>query len=141
MDKATLIKHLNDDLANEFAAIIQYSTYAAKVTGPYRPQLVQFFSAELPDEQAHAQFLANKIVTLGGEPVTVAAPVKAASTTREMLEAVLEAESRAIAGYTQRASEADALGDIGLRVQLENMILDETTHRDETARILANWSL
>ncbi len=43
MDKATLIKHLNEDLANEFSAIIQYTAYAAKATGPYRPQLAQFF--------------------------------------------------------------------------------------------------
>lgn len=31
-----LITRLNDDLAGEFGAIIQYLTYAAKVTGPYR---------------------------------------------------------------------------------------------------------
>lgn len=39
MDKRTLIENLNNDLAGELSAIIQYITYAAKVTGPYRPQL------------------------------------------------------------------------------------------------------
>ena len=67
MDKKKLIKRLNEDLAGEFGAIIQYITYAAKATGPYRPQLAQFFLAEVADEQAHAQFLANKIVALGGD--------------------------------------------------------------------------
>jgi ferritin len=70
-----LIAKLNEDLAGEFGAIIQYLTYAAKVTGPYRPQLAQFFLAEVADEQLHAQFLANKIVALGGEPTTVPRPV------------------------------------------------------------------
>ena len=70
MDAKTLIENLNKDLADELAAVIQYTTYAAKVTGPYRPQLVQFFLAEVPDEQLHAQFLANKVVALGGEPTT-----------------------------------------------------------------------
>ncbi|MCA9962446.1 MAG: ferritin-like domain-containing protein, partial [Anaerolineales bacterium] len=68
VDKQTLINNLNEDLAGELSAIIQYITYAAKATGPYRPQLTQFFLAEVADEQLHAQFLANKIVALGGEP-------------------------------------------------------------------------
>ena len=66
MDKQTLIDHLNQDLAGELSAIIQYITYAAKATGPYRPQLAAFFLEEVADEQLHAQFLANKIVALGG---------------------------------------------------------------------------
>jgi bacterioferritin (cytochrome b1) len=95
MNKQTMIEHLNDDLAGELSAIIQYLTYAAKATGPYRPQLAQFFLTEVADEQLHAQFLANKIVALGGEPVTIARPVTVAKTNREMLEAVLTAERRA----------------------------------------------
>ena len=141
MDKKTLIDHLNEDLAAELSAVIQYTTYAAKVTGPYRPQLEQFFLAEVPDEQMHAQFLANKIVALGGEPTTTPTPVAAAKTNREMLQAVLEAETRAAAGYIVRANEADAFGDIGLKVQLEDMVRDETGHREETERILRDWPL
>ena len=68
MEKKALIENLNEDLAGELSAIIQYLTYAAKVSGPYRPQLSQFLLTEVADEQIHAQFLANKIVALGGEP-------------------------------------------------------------------------
>lgn len=139
MDTKKLIDNLNKDLADELGAVIQYTTYAAKVTGPYRPQLTAFFLAEVPDEQLHAQFLANKIVALGGEPTTKASAVKPAYTNREMLEAVLEAETRAVAGYTQRAQEAGEFGDLGLKVQLENMVFDETGHREETQRILRDW--
>ena len=139
MDRETLIKNLNQDLANEFSAIIQYTTYAAKCTGPYRPQLSQFFLNEVADEQMHAQFLANKIVALGGEPTTDAAPVKVARTNKEMVEAVLEAEDKAIRGYTQRAQDAEAYGDKGLVVQLEDMVRDESGHAEETERILRDW--
>jgi bacterioferritin len=52
----------------------------------------------------------------------------------------LTAERRAVADYTQRAKEADAFGDKGLAVQLENIIADETDHAEETARILRDWS-
>ncbi|MCB1122364.1 MAG: ferritin-like domain-containing protein [Verrucomicrobiae bacterium] len=141
MDKETLIKHLNEDLAAEFSAIVQYITYAAKATGPYRPQLAQFFLAEVADEQMHAQYLANKIVALGGEPVTDPAPVKEAATNKEMIEAVLEAERNAVKGYTERAKQAEEYGDKGLVVQLEDMVRDESGHSEETERILRDWPL
>ncbi|MDH3675857.1 MAG: ferritin-like domain-containing protein [Anaerolineae bacterium] len=141
MDKQSLVNHLNEDLAGELGAIIQYITYAAKATGPYRPQLVQFFLAEVTDEQMHAQFLANKIVALGGEPTTTPQPVPPAITNREMLQAVLEAELQAGKDYTQRALEAEEYGDKGLVVQLEDMVRDETGHAEETERILRDWPL
>ena len=139
MDKQTLIDNLNEDLAGELSAIIQYITYAAKVTGPYRPQLTAFFLQEAADEQLHAQYLANKIVALGGEPTTTARPVPAAGSNREMLEAVLAAELQATLDYTRRAEEADAYGDKGLAVQLEDMVRDESHHSEETERILQDW--
>jgi bacterioferritin len=141
MDKQKLIDKLNEDLASEFAAIIQYLTYAAKTTGPYRPQLAAFFLAEVPDETAHAQFLANKIVALGGEPATKPDKVPAAANNHEMLECVLKAEKAAIEGYTKRAQQAEEYGDKGLQVQLEDMIRDESTHYEETERMLREWPL
>ena len=141
MQKQALIDRLNEDLAGELAAIIQYITYAAKATGPFRPQLSQFFLNEVADEQLHAQYLANKIVALGGEPVTMPRAVPAAKTNREMLQAVLAAERKATVDYTQRAREADEFGDKGLSVQLEDIVRDESGHCDETERILRDWPL
>ncbi|MDA0246115.1 MAG: ferritin-like domain-containing protein [Chloroflexi bacterium] len=141
MNKQILIDNLNGDLAGELGAIIQYLTYAAKVTGPYRPQLAQFFLAEVADEQLHAQFLANKIVSLGGEPATTPRPVPVANSNREMLEAVLAAERQATADYIQRARQADELGEKGLAVQLEDMVRDESGHAEETERMLRDWPL
>ena len=141
MDKKTLIDRLNEDLAGELGAISQYITYAAKATGPYRPQLAQFFLTEVADEQLHAQYLANKIVALGGEPTTVARPVPVAATNKEMLQAVLEAELQAGKDYTQRAKEAEEFGDKGLVVQLEDMVRDESGHSEETERMLRDWPL
>jgi len=139
VDKKGLIAALNEDLAGELGAVIQYTTYAAKATGPYRPQLSQFFLAEVPDELGHAQFLANKIVALGGEPTAEARAVPHAGSNREMLEAVLVAERRAVADYTERARQAEDFGDKGLAVQLEDMVRDESGHAEETERILRDW--
>ncbi|MGH2582787.1 MAG: hypothetical protein ACRDFQ_07810 [Anaerolineales bacterium] len=38
LEKQKLVDHLNEDLAGELSAVTQYITYAAKVTGPYRPR-------------------------------------------------------------------------------------------------------
>jgi len=140
MDKQKLISKLNEDLANELSAIIQYITYSAQVTGPFRPELESFFLKEVPDEQGHAEFLANKVVALGGVPTTVPAPVAAAETNKELLEAALEAEKKAVTGYTERAKQADEFGDVGLKVQLEDMVRDETEHKEKIERILRDWS-
>jgi bacterioferritin len=141
MDKQKLIDNLNQDLSNELAAIIQYITYSAQVTGPFRPQLVSFFLKEVPDEQGHAEFLANKVVALGGVPTTMPAPVAPAETNKELLEAALVAERKAVAGYIQRAKEAEEIGDVGLQVQLEDMVRDETGHAEEIERMLRDWSM
>jgi bacterioferritin len=103
--------------------------------------LAQFFLTEAADEQLHAQFLTNKIVALDGEPVTTPRPVPAANNNREMLEAVLSAERKAAADYTQRAREAEEFGDKGLMVQLEDMVRDESGHSEETERMLRDWPL
>ncbi len=58
-----------------------------------------------------------------------------------MLEAVLAAEQAATAAYTERAREAEAYGDKGLAVQLEDMVRDESGHAEETERILRDWPL
>ncbi|MEK7729324.1 MAG: ferritin-like domain-containing protein [candidate division KSB1 bacterium] len=141
MNKQNLIDRLNEDFAGELGAIIQYLTYAAKASGPFRPQLAQFFLQEVADEQLHAQFLANKIVALGGEPTTTPRSVPAARNNREMLEAVLVAERQATKDYTQRAKEAETFGDKGLMVQLEDMVRDESGHSEETERMLRDWPL
>jgi bacterioferritin len=139
VDKETLIQALNKDLAAELQAVIMYTTYSAKVSGPWRPQLVQFMQGEITDELGHAQFLADKIVALGGEPTTEPVPVPKANTAREMLEAIVEAEKQAVAGYTERAKQAEEYGDKALVVQLEDMVRDEQGHMEETLKLLRNW--
>jgi bacterioferritin len=139
IDKNKLIEAMNGDLANEYQAVIMYTTYAASVSGPHRPTLRPFFQAEIPDELGHAQFLADKISSLGGMPTVQPTPVPIARSPREMLQAVLAAEERAVKGYKERAEQAREFGDVGLETHLETMVEDETGHYEETAKILRGW--
>jgi bacterioferritin len=85
--------------------------------------------------------LANKIVALGGEPTTVPRKVPSPDSNRGMVEAVVEAEAKAVVDYTKRAKQAEEFGDKGLVVQLEDMVRDEQGHREETERLLRDWPL
>jgi len=131
-----LIAGLNVDLANEYAAVIQYRTYASAVTGPYRQELRAFFSTEIADELGHAGLIADKIVALGGTPVMHAAEVKMATDPEEMLKLALQAEEATIERYLKRREQAEAAGEAGLVVDLDDVIADESKHRDELRLML-----
>jgi bacterioferritin len=72
-------------------------------------------------------------------PTTQPRPVASADDPREMLENALEAEKQTIDDYLQRIEHAEAFGDVGLKVELENQVADETRHKEELERILAGW--
>jgi len=133
------LEALNIDLAHEYAAVIAYRTYASQIQGQWRMELRNFFEAEIPDELGHAQILADKIVALGGVPTTQAAPVKAGRDAREMLRNALEDEIDTIDRYVLRRKQAEQLGHYGLAVEFDDLIRDESTHRDEIQLILKRW--
>ena len=134
-----LIDGLNEDLSFEYAAVITYRTYASMVQGQWRVELRAFFETEIADELGHAQLLADKIVALGGTPTTEAADVKPAETARQMLENTLADEVATIERYVRRRKLAEELEHYGLVVDLDDIIRDESNHRDEIRMILKRW--
>jgi bacterioferritin len=134
-----LVDAVNEGLAFEYAALITYRTYASQVQGPHRRELREFFSSEIPDELTHAQILADKVVALGGVPVTRPAPVKAALDPKEMLANALADEKATIERYVKLRELATTDGEHGLAVDLDDLIADETRHRDEIQLILNRW--
>jgi bacterioferritin len=136
MDKRTLIEKLNEDLAHEYQAMLMYNTYAAMVSGIHRPILRDFFQEEVPDELEHAQFLANKITSLGGTPTTKPADFELAREPRAMLEQIVQAESDTIERYGKHLDRVEEFGDRGLAAELDDIIRDETIHKEETEKLL-----
>jgi bacterioferritin len=138
-DTKALIDGLNQDLAAEYQAVIMYRTYASLVTGPFRQELRAFFESEIPDELGHAAILADKIVSLGGTPTMTAAPVPEAKDNRAMLANALRAEEETIERYTKRIDQAEKVGEIAIKLHLENLVVDESQHRDDLRRMLMDW--
>lgn len=138
MDKQLqdLIDGLNVDLAHEYGAAIQYTYSASVVSGLYRSALKPFFESEITDELGHALYLSEKIASLGGTPTTKSADVEQPTGVKELLEATFKAEKATIERYEQRKKQAEALGYTELVVKLEDLITDETHHKEEVARLL-----
>ncbi|WLV25509.1 ferritin-like domain-containing protein [Aciduricibacillus chroicocephali] len=135
-DIQNLIDGLNVDLSHEYGAAIQYSYSAAVVSGLYRSALKPFFEKEITDELGHAMYLSEKIKALGGTPTTESAKVPQVTEVRDLLEEALKAEKETIDRYEERKKQAADLGLTELVVELEDMIADETHHKEEIERLL-----
>ena len=117
-----------------------YFTFVGTVSGINRRELREFFEAEVPDELGHATILADKIVTMGGRPTVAPAPVKYTEDAKEMLRNSLEDEAATVERYVQRREQAEACGEYGLAVDFDDLIRDETRHRDELRMMLKRWT-
>lgn len=137
--RAELIDGLNEDLANEYTAIISYLLYSRLVSGAVRMELTGFFEGEIADELEHAKYLSHKIVAMGGMPTTQPAPVTLSQDNQEMLQLSLKAETETIKRYTRRIEQAEQAGELALKVELENLVAEETRHKEDLERILKGW--
>ncbi|WP_100011411.1 ferritin-like domain-containing protein [Lentibacillus sediminis] len=137
-DLQNLVDGLNEDLAHEYAAAIQYTYSASVVSGLYRSALKPFFEAEITDELGHALYLSEKIKSLGGVPTTESAKVPQPDDVKGILEAAKQSEADTIERYEKRKKQAEELGYTELVVKLEDLISDETHHKEEIERLLAD---
>jgi len=55
---------------------------------------------------------------------------------KEMLKNVLQAETETIRRYVERMKQAEAYGDYGLANDLQEIISEETCHKEDTEKIL-----
>jgi bacterioferritin len=134
--KEDLIKGLNEDLAAELGTVIRYTYQAGKSYGFLGVELRELFAEETQDELSHAAFLTDVIVDLGGEPTTTPKAFQKPETIKEMLEIDLKMELQDVEEYTKHAELAGELGEVELKLKLEEMAADEAGHARELRRIL-----
>src|SRR5690606_42161941 len=118
-DVRELIDGLNEDLAHEYTAVIQYIQNAARVSGLGREVLKPLFEKEARDEINHALYLANKIAPLGGVPVVKPYEVIQTGDRREMIQVSIDAEKDTDRRYKLRQEQAQRAGEIGLQSERE----------------------
>ena len=129
LTRAQLIDELNNDLAKEFQALVQYVQHAAAMTGPQYDAIKAELVVHSNEEHAHAISLADQIDFLGGVPgVDVADRRTSRRTPKVMLEQDLDGELDAIARYRERIAQAEMLQEYGLRRALEDILIVEEEH-------------
>jgi len=128
LTRAKLIAALNEDLAKEFQALIQYVQHAAVITGPQYDAIRAELAIHSNEEHAHAISLSEQIDFLGGTPGVEVATVHISDVAKTMLEQDLEGELDAIARYKARIAQAEQLQEYGLRRALEDILMVEEEH-------------
>jgi bacterioferritin len=136
LSKERLIEALNEDLSAELGTILRYTYQAGKVVGPQGEEVRELLLREVGDELGHARFLTDVIVDLGGEPTTTPKEFEKPQDLKAMLELDLKLELQDVESYKEHAKLADELGEIELKVRLEEMAADEAGHARELRRLL-----
>jgi bacterioferritin len=128
LTKKQLIDELNNDLAKEFSALIQYVQHAAVITGPQYDSIRKELVVHSNEEHMHSVSLAEQIDYLGGVPAVNVAEIHVSSVAKTMLEQDLEGEYDAVARYRTRIGQAEQLQEYGLRRALEDILIMEEEH-------------
>ncbi len=128
LTRAQLIDELNNDLAKEFQALVQYVQHAAAITGPQYDAIKAELVIHSNEEHAHAISLADQIDFLGGVPGVDVAQALISPDSKVMLEQDLDGELDAIARYRERIAQAEILQEYGLRRALEDILIVEEEH-------------
>lgn len=130
MNTEHVIDALNQTIALELTASLQYHQHALLVRGPWRKLFAEFFHAESHGALDHAHKFGQKVAALGGVPtIEVGAPVRQSLDLTEMLHQDLELERQAMQAYLE--AHALAEGDVALRSMLETHIDDEQRDIEE----------
>ena len=126
--KEEIIRGLNEDLAREYKAIIQYVVFSSTLKGAEYGNIAQQLEKHASDELDHALKVAKQIDYLGGTPTMKGEEAENSENSKEMLEIDLRAEQDTIKNYRERISQAEQAGEYALSEVLRGIIAQEQDH-------------
>jgi bacterioferritin len=126
--KDELIRGLNDDLAREYKAIIQYVVFSATLKGPEYGDIAEQLKIHASQELSHALEVARQIDYLGGEPTVKGKDADTSEDSKTMLEIDLKAEQDTIINYRERIRQAEMADEFALSQKLREIIANEQDH-------------
>jgi bacterioferritin len=131
-----LIKHLNEDLAREYQAIIAYVVYSQVLKGAEYMSIASELEVHAKEELDHALTIAKQIDYLGGMPTATALPVKLSEDAEEMLRADLNNENDTVRAYRERVRECESLGEYAMAEDIREILRQEQEHQIDLATAL-----
>lgn len=136
MKNNDLIESLNHALNREVSTFLRYMLQSATIKGAEWESVRSLYQAEVADEVGHAQYLAEKIVMLGGVPKLEPDLTPPPTGVRQMLEHDIAEEKIDVAGYMKLAELAEQAGQPDLRMKMEEQAADEAAHAEVMTRML-----
>jgi bacterioferritin len=123
-----IIKGLNEDLAREYKAIIQYVVYSSTLKGAEYGDIAGQLKKHASQELSHALEIARQIDYLGGDPTMKSKEAEYSEDSKTMLELDLKAEQETIKNYRERIRQAERSGEFALSEALRDIIRQEQDH-------------
>jgi bacterioferritin len=131
-----LIKHLNEDLAREYQAIIAYVVYSQVLKGAEYMSIASELELHAKEELQHALTIAKHVDYLGGMPTATALPVRLSEDAKEMLRADLNNENDTVRAYRERVRECEALAEFAIAEDIREILRQEQEHQIDLANAL-----
>jgi bacterioferritin len=126
--RVEIIRGLNEDLAREYKAIIQYIVFSTTLKGAAYTDIAQQLEQHASQELAHAVEVSRQINYLGGTPTMTGEEPENSNDSRKMLEIDLKAEQDTIKAYRERIRQAEQAGEFALSEVLRKIIAQEQDH-------------
>jgi bacterioferritin len=123
-----IIRGLNEDLAREYKAIIQYVVFSNTLKGAEYGDIAEQLKKHASQELAHALEVARQIDYLGGDPTMKGKEAEYSQDSKTMLEIDLRAEQETIKSYRERIRQAERAGEFALSETLRDIIAEEQDH-------------
>ena len=123
-----IIKGLNEDLAREYQAIIQYVVFSSTLKGAEYGDIADQLKIHASQELAHALEVARQIDYLGGNPTVKSKGAGYSNNSKKMLEIDLKSEQETIRNYRERIRQAERAGEFALSEALRDIIAEEQDH-------------
>ena len=126
--KEELVRGLNEDLAREYKAIIQYVVFSSTLKGAKYGDIAEQLKVHASEELAHALQVARQIDYLGGDPTVVVKNAEYSQDSKKMLEIDLRQEQETIRNYRERIRQAERSGEYALSEALRDIMVQEQDH-------------
>ena len=126
--KDEIIRGLNEDLAREYKAIIQYVVFSSTLKGAEYGDIAEELKVHASEELAHALEVAKQIDYLGGDPTVTVKDAEYSQDSKRMLEIDLKQEQETIKNYRERIRQAERAGEFALSETLRDIIVEEQDH-------------
>ncbi len=125
-----LKKMLNDAIAIEIAASVQYMWQYVQVIGVKGRAVAEKFKQTAIAEMKQAEELAERLWYLNGTPATQLAPIKVGENLKEFLELDTRMEEEGIRLYKKIISQAQKEGDVTTAFMIKEILKVEEEHHD-----------